>query len=75
MRKRFWVGLIICFFAASSILSFVAISEEECDEGVCAGATVTGGSKLKAKTKVSAPRTIRGQWGMAVGCWRHERSR
>ena len=66
MRRRFWVSLIICLFAAFSILTFVAISEEECKEGVCAGATVTGGSELKAKTRVSAPRVFRGQWGMAV---------
>ena len=63
MRKRFWVGLIICLFAAFSILPFVAISKKVCKgPSICAEGRVYGGSKLRAKARASSPRSIKGVW-------------
>ena len=53
MYRRFGVALITCLFTTFSMLPFVAISEENCDEGVCAGAWVTGNTKLKAKARIA----------------------
>ena len=61
MRKRFWVVLITCLFATFSLLTLVAISGQECKEGVCAGAWVRGGSKLRAKARVSSTRVYDGR--------------
>ena len=66
MRKRFWVGLITCLFAAFSVLPFAVISEENRDGPVVAGAWVKGGSKKRAKGRVSASGSIRGAWGISV---------
>ena len=44
MRRRFGVALITCLFATFFLLPFVAISDEECDEGVYAGARSLGSS-------------------------------
>ena len=66
MRNRFWVVLITCLFATFSVLPFAAISEEECDEGVCAGAWITGNTKLKAKTRVFSPTSLKGRWTYRV---------
>ncbi len=62
MRKRFWVGLITCLFATFSVLTLVAISAEECKQGVCAGAWVKGSSEKKVKARVSSTRSYDGRW-------------
>ena len=72
MRKRFWVGSIICLLATSSILTFVAISDGEgcspqyCEKGVCAGARISGAARLKAKGTVRSPSNCWGGWGINV---------
>ena len=65
MRGHFWVSMIICFFAAFFILTFVAISDQERDGPVFASAKVTGISKLKARGVVEAGRVcVIGAWGI-----------
>lgn len=75
MRKRFWVGLITCFFATFSVLPFVAISEQNCQKSICAEARVFGGSKLRAKARVSSPSSARGTWGYRVQAGRFDERR
>lgn len=73
MRKRFWVSMIIYLFATFSVLPFVAISDEDCQgPSICAGAWVKGGSKLRAKARVSSPSSVRGQWGYRVMAGRYD---
>ena len=72
MRKRFWVSMITCLFAIFSVFTLVAISKEECQKSICAGAWVKGGSKLRAKARVSSPSSARGQWGYRVMAGRHD---
>ena len=64
MRKR--VGLIICLLAMFSMLTFVAISDEDTDGPVKAKATVTGSSRLYAKGRVFSPSTCWGSWAISV---------
>ena len=70
MRNRFWVGTIICLLAAFFILTLMShaagCDESECDEGVCAGARISGSTELTAKGTVSAPRNCWGGWGINV---------
>lgn len=66
MRKRFWVGLITYLFATFSIFPFVAISEQECKQGVCAEARVYGGSKKRAKARVSSTASYDGRWTYSI---------
>ena len=75
MRKRFWVGLITCLFAAFSVLPFVAISKEQCKKSICAGAWVKGSSKLRAKARVSSPSSARGHWGYRMKAGNHKESK
>ena len=73
MRKRFWVGLIICLVAAFSIPTFVVLSKQDCQgPSICAEARVFGGSKLRAKARVSSPASARGQWGYRVMAGKHD---
>lgn len=72
MHKRFWVSMIICLLATFSVLTLVAISKEECKKSICAGAWVKGGSKLRAKARVSSPSSARGEWGYRVIAGRHD---
>ena len=67
MCKRFWVGLITCLFATFFILPFVAISGEECKQGICAGAWVRGSSsKPISKARVSSTASYDGRWAYRV---------
>ncbi len=66
MCRRFGVALITCLFTTFSMLPFIAISDSNCDEGVCAGAWVTGQTKLKAKARGSAPSSLKGRWTYRV---------
>ncbi len=66
MRRRLVAGLITCFVAMLSVPVFVAISEQETDGPITAGAWVTGSSELVAKGSVRAPSIIRGAWGISV---------
>ena len=72
MRRRFWIGSIICLLAIFSILTFVEISdgsgcaESKCDQGVCASARISGAAKLKARGVVHSPSNCWGGWGINV---------
>ena len=75
MRKRFWVGSIICFFATFSIFTFVARStnHEDCKgPQICAGARIKGGSKLRAWARASSPDSVDGRWGYKVMAGKHQ---
>ena len=59
--------MIICLVAAFSIPTFVVLSKQDCQgPSICAEARVFGGSKLRAKARVSSPSSVRGQWGYRV---------
>ena len=63
MRKRFWGSMIICLFVTFSSPTFVAVSKVDCkNQVVCAEARVWGGNKLRAKARVSSPRSYDGRW-------------
>ena len=66
MRRHFVAGIIICFVAMLSVPVFVAISEQDTDGPITAGAWVSGSSELEAEGSVRAPRVIRGAWGISV---------
>ena len=76
MRKRFLVGsiiflgLIIFLLVTFSIFtsrSHAADCETSvCDEGVCAGARISGGLELIAKGTVRSPSNCWGGWGINV---------
>ena len=66
MRKRFWVSMITCLFAAFSVFPLGVIGKQECDGPVCGEARVYGGSKLTASGKVRAPSNCWGGWGINV---------
>lgn len=66
MRKRFWVGLITCLFAAFSVFPFVAISKQQCKQGVCAEAKVYGSSNLRAKARVTSTVSYDGRWTYSI---------
>lgn len=69
MRRRFWVGSIICLFATLSIFIFMArgSNHQECKgPQICAGARVYGGSKLFAWARASSPGSVDGRWGYKV---------
>ena len=66
MRRHFVAGIIICFVAMLSVPVFVAISEQDTDGPITAGAWVSGSSELEAEGSVRAPRIIRGAWGISV---------
>lgn len=75
MRKRFWVGSIICLFATLSIFIFMArgSNHEECKgPQICAGARVYGKSKLFAWARASSPDSVDGRWGYKVMAGRHQ---
>ena len=74
MRKRFWVGLITCLFAAFSVFPFAAISKQECKQGVCAEARVYGGSKLRAKARVSSTSSYDGRWTYSIKAGSNKKS-
>ena len=63
MRKRFWGSMIICLFVTFSSSTFVAVSKVVCkNQVVCAEARVYGGSKKRAKARVSSPGSYDGRW-------------
>ena len=69
MRKRFWLGSIICLFTICTVFTFMAIAHEhvECKgPQICAGAKVSGGSKLRAWARASSPGSVDGRWGYKV---------
>lgn len=66
MRRHFVASFIICLVAMVSVPVFVAISDQQTDGPITAGAWVTGTVKLKAKGSVRAPSIIRGAWGISV---------
>ncbi len=69
MRKRFWIGSIICLFATFSIFIVLARGNdhEDCKgPQICAGARVYGGSKLFAWARASSPNSVDGRWGYKV---------
>ena len=67
MRKRFWVSMTICFFATFSLPTFVALSEQQCKgPSICAEARVFGSSRLRAKARVSSPKSVNGSYGYRV---------
>ena len=66
MYRRFGVALVTCLFTVFYILPFVAISEVNCDEGVCAGASVTGSTKLNSRARGTAPSSLKGRWTYRV---------
>ena len=66
MRNRFLVVFIACLFATFSVFPFVAISRQECKQGVCAEGRVYGGSKLRAKARVSSTRSYDGRWTYSI---------
>jgi hypothetical protein len=66
MRRYFVTGITICFVAMLSVPVFVAISDQETDGPVTAGAWVSGSSELEAEGSVRATSVIRGAWGISV---------
>ena len=66
MRRR--VGLIICLFAIFVFPTFVALGKKVCKgPSICAEARVYGGSKLRAKARVSTPSSVvKGRWEYSI---------
>lgn len=76
MRLRFWIGSIICLFTISSVFTFIALGHEhvECKgPQICAGARVSGGSKLKAWARASSPDSVDGEWGYKVMAGKYQK--
>ena len=75
MRKRFWIGSIICLFTACSVFTFIALAHEhvECKgPQICAGARVDGGTKLFAWARASSPNSVAGEWGYKVKAGKYQ---
>ena len=69
MRKRFWMGSIICLFAICSVFTFMALAHQhvECKgPQICAGAQIKSGSRIRAWARVSSPCSVDGRWGYKV---------